>query len=359
MTAAALTPNTVDWLLALSQPPHVDPAHAPPATVPLDTHALLNALIRNGTVSLALRRLDSFPELGALEPVLRAAHTRNALWALASMRHIAAVGQALDADRVPWCVLKGVPLALRHYGDLAARRVGDIDILVPPQYVRAADAALAGCGWRRVGLNAEGPLPAPRYWHEQRYLAADDMTLELHHRLHPNPHLLTLPTGKLLDRAEHLSLGGTRVPVLDPVAELLYLSTHGSRHAWYRLLWVCDIAVISANAPPGLLEQTFRVAVRMGLLQPLAQALLLAERLLATPAPPWTHALHRRSRRQRRLLAFAQESLWSARDAAGNPIHRTHSSLISALCQRASMRFWAWELALRARHDWLDRPAPA
>ncbi len=359
MTADALTPNTVAWLLALSQPRRIDPAHTPPATVPLDTSALLNALIRNGTVSLALRRLGSFPELGTLEPVLRAAHTRNALWALASVEHLATVEKTLAADRVPWCVLKGVPLSQRHYGDPAARRVGDIDILVPPQYVRAADTALVGCGWRRVGLNAEGPLPAPRYWHEQRYVAADDMTLELHHRLHPNPHLLALPTGKLLERAEHVSLGGVRVPVLDSVAELLYLSTHGSRHAWYRLLWVCDIAVISANALPGLLEQTHRAAVRMGLLQPLAQALLLAEQLLATPAPPWAHALHRRSRRQRLLLSFAQESLWSARDAAGNPISRVHSSLLSALCQRASMRFWAWELALRARHEWRNRPALA
>lgn len=345
MTANALTQDTASWLVALSVPGarrHL-PSEAP-------VHP--DALIRHGVASIALRHLGDFPELHTLDPALRTTQANNVAWALASVACIAGVSRSFAAAAVPWCVLKGVPLALRHYGDLAARRVGDIDILVAPLQVSAADSALRGLGWQRVGLGADEPLPPPRYWHEQRYAGPGGMTLELHHRLHPNPHLLAVPTAQLLDRTVGLDIGGVRVPVLDPVTELLYLSTHGSRHAWYRLLWVCDIAVIAANAAPDFLDEAHRVAVRLGLLQPLAQALLLAEHLLDTPAPAWAHALSGRSRRQRRLLAFAQESLWCARDALGNPTNRTHSSLLSGLSQRVGMRFWAWELTLRARHEW-------
>ena len=349
MTANALTQDIASWLLALSVP---GARRHLPSEALVHPDALLDALTRHGVASIALCHLGNFPELHALEPALRAAQASNVAWALTSVECIAGVSRSFAAAAVPWCVLKGVPLALRHYGDLAARRVGDIDILVAPLQVRAADRALHGLGWRRVGLGADEPLPPPRYWHEQRYAGPGGMTLELHHRLHPNPHLLAVPTAQLLDRTEGLDIGGVRVPVLDPVTELLYLSTHGSRHAWYRLLWVCDIAVIAAKAAPDFLDETHRVAVRLGLRHPLAQALLLAERLLATPAPAWAQALSGRSRRQRWLLTFAQESLWCARDALGNPTNRAGSSLLSALCQRVSMRFWAWELTLRARHEW-------
>lgn len=359
MTTRALTHDTVAWLLALSVPVRCTGAVAPPATTPGDGSALLEALSRHGTGAIALRRLGEFPVCRSIEPALRAAQAQNAHAALSSLALIGAIGCALAATGVAWCVLKGVPLALQHYGDLAARRVGDIDILVPPHQVQSADAALQGCGWQRVGLSVDEPLPPLRYWHEQRYVEPGGTTLELHHRLHPNPYLLALSTGQVLADVTYLDVGDLRVPVLDPVTELLYLSTHGSRHAWYRLLWVCDIAAITANAAPDLLDRTYRAALRLRLQQPLAQALLLAERLLAASAPPWAHALHQRSRRQRRLLGFAQESLWGARDGAGNPVNRTRSSLLSSLCQRAGMRFWAWELVLRARHEWRGRLAPA
>ncbi len=357
--ANALTRDTVAWLLALSKTPRSGDSPAAPSCTPPDQQYLFEALIRHGVAPLALRQVERFPALGALETALRAAQVVNAGRALASVAQIAAIGTALDAAGVPWCVLKGVPLALRHYGDLASRQVGDIDVLVAPDRTLAVDALLRDSGWQRIGPHADEPLPAPHYWHEQRYVGPGGLGLELHHRLHPNPYLLDVPTATLLAHTERLALGGVTVPVLDRVTELLYLSTHGCRHAWLRLMWVCDIAAATANAAPSLVEETRRAASRLGLMQPLVQALLLAERLLGAPAPPWAHALHARSPRQRRLIAFALETLWCARDAAGNPRHRTHSSLLAALYQRVSPRFWLWELALRARHEWLHGPAPA
>lgn len=359
MMASALTLDTVAWLLALGTPSRSDAARCAPVTSPPDAQQLLAALLMHGVAPLALNHVSAFPALQALEPPLRAAQADNARRALTCVKQLTGIGQAFDAAKVTWCVLKGVPLALRHYGDLAARRVGDIDILVAPDQVAVADTVLRECGWHRAGPQGQGPLPAPHYWHEQRYSDSDGLTLELHHRPHPNPHLLALPTATLLARTERISLGSAAVPVLDRVSELLYLSTHGCRHAWFRLLWVCDIAAVTATSSPAFMDATRVAAVELGLMQPLVQALMLAERLLGATAPAWAHALHARSARQRRLQAFALESLWCARDAAGNPVQRTRSSLLTALYQRTSPRFWAWELALRARHEHQHRLATA
>lgn len=359
MMAGALTPDTAAWLITLGTPSRISAARCAPATSPPDAQHLLAALFAHGVAPLALNQLSAFPALQALEPMLRVAQADNARRALTCVEQLAGMGQALDAAKVPWCVLKGVPLALRHYGDLAARQVGDIDILVDPDQVAVADTVVRECGWHRTGSQGQGPLPAPRHWHEQRYSGSHGLTLELHHRPHPNPHLLAVPTATLLACAERVNLGSAAIPVLDRVNELLYLSTHGCRHGWFRLMWVCDIAVVAANSVPALMDATRLAAVELGLMQPLVQALMLAERLLGMTAPAWAHALHARSARQRRLQAFALESLWCARDAAGNPVRQTRSSLLTALCQRESPRFWAWELALRARHEYRRRLAAA
>ena len=359
MAAAALTPDTVSWLLAVISSGTGGRPRLPPDTAPEDPQALLEAITRHGVAGLALRQAARFPALHPLLPPLRHRQADNVAWAFASVSHLAVIAAAFAREDIPWCTLKGIPLALQHYGDLAARRVGDIDLLVPRRQVEAAHEALRTCGWhlavgttpiRRRGL-------IPHGWHEQRYVGRDGMTLELHHRLHPNPHLLDLSTTTLMDGRRELTIGNTRVPVLDPVMELLYLSTHGSRHGWHRLLWVCDIAAIASRASPQLLDTAHREAAKLGVLEPLAQGLLLAEILLGLRAPEWAQIPETHPTRRRRLLGFAKETLWCARDARDNPVQRRQSSLLNALSQRMDPKFWAWEFLLRARHELRYRSA--
>jgi hypothetical protein len=82
---------------------------------------------------------------------------------------------------------------------------------------------------------------------------------------------------------------------------------------------------------------------------------VLADTLRGVGARAWAQRLGQSAPRQRRLVAFAEETLWCARDAGDNPIERTRSSLLNALDQRMGLRFWLWELVLRARHEWRQR----
>lgn len=358
MAVDPLTLNTVAWLLTLCALPRVGARRDCPSSPPPADTDLMGALERHRVAPLALRQISQLPAMRGLEPTLLAAQAGNARRALVSVARLAAIGDAFARANVPWCVLKGVPLAQRHYGDIAARHVGDIDLLVAPDRVTQADAALRSLGWRRHGLAPDAPLPPLHAWHEQHYVDGSELSIELHHRLHPNPHLVPVATRALLADVEPVDLGGVTVPVLDPVIDLLYLATHGCRHGWYRLMWVYDLAVISRRAGPQFIDAVEDTARHLGLLLPVAQGLLLADELCAVRAPAWARELGVRSPRLRTLLAFARESLWCARDAAGNPTARNGSSLLSALYQRASLPYWAWEIGLRIRHE-VRRLAPA
>jgi hypothetical protein len=353
-----LTLNTVAWLLALCALPRAGIARACPSSPPPGDTDFMDAVARHRVAPLALRRISELPVMRGLEPTLLAAQAGNARRALISVARLSAIGDAFARANVPWCVLKGVPLARRHYGDIAARHVGDIDLLVAPDRVIQADAALRSIGWRRFDQSPEAPLPPLHTWHEQHYVDGSELRIELHHRLHPNPHLVPVATRALLADVEPIDLGGVTVPVLGAVIDLLYLATHGCRHGWYRLMWVHDLAVISRRASPYFAQAVEGAARRLGLLLPVAQGLLLADELCAVRAPAWARDLGARSPRLRTLMAFARESLWGTRDAAGNPTERTGSSLLSALYQRSSLPYWAWEIGLRIRHE-VRRLAPA
>lgn len=342
----ALPAGLRGWLVALSSPE--GGCSAPPlAPQPADSRALYAALVRHRTAPLALRRAEQYAVPAELSDLLRNAQADNIARAFASVSHVSALADAFGRRGITWCVLKGVPLALRTYGDLAARHVGDIDVLVHPLQADLADDVLRTHSWLPAAT-----APMPRFWHERRYVEPGGMSLELHRRVHPNPTLLPLPTATLLDRCEAIDIGGAQIPVLEPSTELLYLATHGSRHGWYRLQWVCDIAVIAAQKAPELIERAREEAARLGVLKPLAQSLLLAQSLFGVPAPTWARTLERQSAGVRALLRFAEETLWCPRSPNGDPVERDRSSLLNALHQRAAPNFWLWELALRAQHEW-------
>jgi len=66
------------------------------------------------------------------------------------------------------------------------------------------------------------------------------------------------------------------VPSLDPVSSLLVLCMHGSKHAWSRWIWVCDVAMLIESERGLDWEFARREAKRVGLERCLALGVLLA-----------------------------------------------------------------------------------
>jgi hypothetical protein len=94
-------------------------------------------------------------------------------------------------------------------------------------------------------------------------------------------------------RAVRIALGGRAVPSLAPEDLLLVLTTHGAKHLWRRIAWVCDVAELVRSAPGldwALIEAEAR---RLGTRRMLRLGLALARDALgaALPAPAagWLH----------------------------------------------------------------------
>ncbi len=145
---------------------------------------------------------------------------------------------------VPVIVLKGAALAEPVYGNVALRPMHDLDLLVPPDAIDAADRVLRGLGYRAD----ERYRPAAWYRREMHHLPpyvslARRATVEIHHHIVP-PWLGTgIPIGELWDRARPLRVGTAEARALGAEDSLLHTCVHlvGADHCVGRLRDLCDL----------------------------------------------------------------------------------------------------------------------
>ncbi|MGZ8305913.1 MAG: nucleotidyltransferase family protein, partial [Allosphingosinicella sp.] len=88
-----------------------------------------------------------------------------------------------------------------------------------------------------------------------------------------------------------------------------YLCVHGASSAWFRLKWIADVGALLGDCPPNEIERLYRRSQAMGAGRAAGQALLLCERLLATPLSPALAAELRADRMNRWLVAVALRKL--------------------------------------------------
>ena len=136
--------------------------------------ALLALLSNSGEspteVSQPLRKLASFhgvlPILRDQEEFRRAVQ-RNQQQALRLAGHLQQLLRRFEAAGVPTLVLKGLPLARYLYGDIAARKAGDLDLWIPENAVDdvhklLVDAEHVGKNRLRAAWESRPPtLPSP------------------------------------------------------------------------------------------------------------------------------------------------------------------------------------------------------
>ncbi|MET1112359.1 MAG: nucleotidyltransferase family protein [Allosphingosinicella sp.] len=219
----------------------------------------------------------------------------------------------LDAAGIRHLFVKGVTLGVLAYGSIGPKMGWDIDLLVPPEAVEAAARLLEAAGYRLS--SPEGALGRERlglwhrHWKESVWTASDGrLTVELHSRLNDNEMLLPgvgpdsprrrveVSKGKFLDTLRFDDL-------------FAYLCIHGASSAWFRLKWIADVGALIGACPPDEIERLYRRSQELGAGRAPAQALLLCERLFATPLPPALAAELRSDRVNRWLLAVALRKL--------------------------------------------------
>lgn len=124
----------------------------------------------------------------------------------------------------------------------------------------------------------------------QIYVRKDrSVTVDLQWVMTDGPFVFRLDRDRFWRRSTKVNLAGSAVPGFSPEDLLIILCVHGSKHAWERLKWVCDVAEL-LRAHPGLnwayvldaaLELRCRRLVLMGL--------ALAQTLFGVTLPDFCH----------------------------------------------------------------------
>jgi hypothetical protein len=258
---------------------------APPPGV--DWHRALDLAGAQGVLGSFLAALgpDVLPE--ELQPVAsarRQALARESLRLTGALIDLTRRFQSSGIEILPF---KGPTLAHQAYGDVGLRWFADLDLLVHPDDLAPARELLLELDF----LPSYPTTPARRQLLERRgshesFERADRTWVELHWRLAAPLSEFGLDYDRLWRRLGTVRLAGQDLPALRPDDLLLVLALHGAKHAWERLGWICDVAMLIGAEPTLDWDALVTEAERMRARRVLLLALRLASGLLGAELPP-------------------------------------------------------------------------
>lgn len=290
---------------------------------------------------------------GALCAGLRDMAGLNARHALAHAAELARIHEHADRAGLPVLALKGPPLSRQAYGDSTLRHSRDIDILVDPRHFPAVEDLLTSAGYRRESPSYPRSdrrwKTYRRFTHHVEYRREGwPLPVELHWRLHPVASLFPVSCRELLRRAVHVDIGAATVPTMAPADQLLYLCSHGARHNWQRLKWLCDLPPLMARFADDDVAALNERTVDCGLQRPLAQGLRLCREFWPGALPSWAVPLaDERSRAVAVLVGHAQRALLAQSPDAVNPrlsMRENLANIRAFLLLKPSLRYKAARL---------------
>lgn len=149
---------------------------------------------------------------------------------------------ALAANGVQCLVLKGITMAIRVYGGMAARPQSDNDVLIEEEQLDEAVQALRAGGWKFTDgeeLYYENWRTAGRY-NKHLGLARQGIRLELHVRTIADRKRARFGDDEF--ETGVTEIGGCALRSLALPDLTAHLAAHGLEHAFLRLKWLLDIA---------------------------------------------------------------------------------------------------------------------
>jgi hypothetical protein len=267
---------------------------------------------------LAPQLYARFIEIGASVPpefreLLRIDYDRNAFRSLANTTELVSILQRFDRQSIPAMPFKGVVLAASVYQSLTIRPAGDLDLLIFERDLKRATALLLEDGYELTTETQEDGSPAIENYYEYHFERPSDGTvLELRWRLELAQSRFRHNLGMdwVWPRRRTVNLAGFDVPNLDPERSLLLLCMHGSKHAWSRLIWVCDVAQLLQRHSDLDWRTVAKEARRVGLLRALALGVMLAQRVCGASVPAEILYRFEADRDARRLAEYFEEAVF-------------------------------------------------
>ena len=215
----------------------------------------------------------------------------------------------LGKEDIDALVLKGVPLSLMAYGDVSARDVGDIDLLIDDRHALRADAVLRNAGFERkepsARLTPKRSSFYVRHFKDFTYEAsACGFEVDLHWRLlRDSQTAAAIFSGSLRAGSRDFKIGTLDLRVLPMESTLVFLAAHGAMEGWARWKTLADIAALWTRLSSADRASAWKFAVESSTLGYLAAALRLAgDWFDIPPCEDVTEQLEASNAQQRRVF---------------------------------------------------------
>ncbi|HRJ42452.1 MAG: nucleotidyltransferase family protein [Caldilineaceae bacterium] len=170
---------------------------------------------------------------------------RNAAHNLALSAELKRMAALFHAQKIPIVVLKGTYLAAVVYGNLALRKMVDMDLLVPVEKLGQAAALLEAQGYQpRTTYTVETGMQISQ--HLPRFVKPAVASIELHWNIVAPDRGCAINPNELWTRAESVTLAGVPLLGLGKEDLLLHLLLHVSYGHRFEmgLRPACDVAAI-------------------------------------------------------------------------------------------------------------------
>ena len=255
---------------------------------PVDWNSLLPLADRHGVSSLLNRVLAPHKDMvpGVVLNSLHRSHEQNVHQSLFLARELIRILDCLDARGIEAIAYKGIVLSEICYGDLAMRQCGDIDLFVHAVDVAGIREAVWDLGFTprtRIPRNAEVAYLASGY--ECTFdSAAGKNLLELQWALQPRFYAVDFDMEGLFKRCVNVTVVGRNMKTPSVEDLLIVLSLHVAKHAWEKLIWLCDIAQIMKRETVNW-DKVQSQARELGIERILRVTLLLIDRFFACELP--------------------------------------------------------------------------
>jgi hypothetical protein len=260
---------------------------------PIRWKLLFDLAERHGTQPLLYQTLVEIEDAIPREQVslIEQSYQTNLHKALFLSRELIRIIERLSALSIEAMPYKGLALAELVYGDIALRQSGDIDLLIHPQDLPRIRDAVRELGYTPHLSFSEAE---ERAYLQSGYECAFDGTagpnlLEVQWAIHPRFYAIDFDMPGLFRRAVTLTVAGHAMKTPSPEDLLLVLSAHAAKHAWGRLVWLCDIARV-INLPTLNWSWIASQAEALGIVRIVRVTMILANRLLGTVIPPAAYA---------------------------------------------------------------------
>ncbi len=207
----------------------------------------------------------------------------NALWFTQELTRIVNFFEAFGIRAVPY---KGPVLAQKLYGEVTARQYHDLDVLVLPEDVQRAKAALRELGYVcSLNLCKEFERAYESSGYEYSFDGASrPYAVELQWRILPRFYSVDFDLEACFGRAEKVRVGDCPCLSLCSDDLLLVLCAHAAKHLWAQISWILDISKLVDGGSIDS-DRVWEQAKELGIRRIVALNLQLARELFGSSVP--------------------------------------------------------------------------